>query len=62
MADHVSVAELLRAGELPWRNALLVEVNFRLENRDFACHLVILMAEDQIKAMGEALDQFLEAL
>jgi chemotaxis protein CheC len=61
MADRVPVEAMLRAEDVSWRNALLVEVNFRLEGRSFACHLVILMPEDEIRSMAGALDRFLEA-
>lgn len=61
LADRVQAAVLLRVEDVSWRSALLVEVNFRLEHRSFACHLVILMAEEEIRTMAEALDHFLEA-
>lgn len=61
MADGVPASALLRVEDVSWRSALLVEVNFRLEQRSFACHLVILMAEAEIRIMAEALDHFLEA-
>lgn len=61
LADRMPVEELLHMGNVSWQNALLVEVNFRLEQRSFACHLVMLMAEDQIAVMAEALDHFLES-
>jgi len=61
MADRVPVEAMLRAEDVSWRNALLVEVNFRLEGRSFACHLVILMPEEEIRLMAGALDRFLAA-
>jgi len=60
LADHLPIEELLSVGDLSWNNALLVEVNFSLEQRNFACHLLILMTEEEIKALAEALDRFLE--
>ena len=61
IADQIPVEELLPAGSMDWRNALLVEVNFRLEQRSFACHLVILMIEGDIKSLVDSLDRFLAA-
>ncbi len=61
LADRVPIADLLKIGDVSWQNALLVEVNFRLEQRSFACHLVMLMAEEEIKALAKALDRFLES-
>ncbi len=60
MADRVPADALLRSEDLSWSTALLVEVNFRLEQRSFACHLVILMAQEEIRVMALALDRFLE--
>ncbi len=60
MADRVAIEKLLSGGEVSWHNALLVEVNFSLEQRNFACHLLILMTENEIKSLATALDRFLE--
>jgi chemotaxis protein CheC len=62
MADKVLIENLLPADGMSWSSALLVEVNFRLERRSFACHLAILMVEDEIRAMARALDGFLATL
>ena len=60
MVDRTPVEALLRAQDVSWRSALLVEVNFRLEQRSFACHLTVLMPEAEIQAVAQALDRFLE--
>lgn len=62
MADTTPLERLLQDNPVPWSTALLVEVDFRLENRSFACHLVILMPEDEIRALMQAVDRFLEFL
>lgn len=62
MADAMPLERLLQDNPVPWTAALLVEVDFRLENRSFACHLVILMPEDEIRALLQAVDHFLESL
>lgn len=62
MADASPLERLLQDKQVPWTAALLVEIDFSLENRSFACHLVILMPEDEIKALMEAVDRFLESL
>lgn len=58
-ADHVPSEALLHTEALPWENALLVEVNFGLEQRDFACHLIVFLDETQIGTLANALEQFL---
>jgi len=62
MADALPLEQLLQGKPVPWTTALLVEVNFRLEKRCFACHLVILMPEEEIRSLTVAVDRFLESL
>lgn len=62
MAMRRNVAELLEAEQLGWSHALLIEVNFSLEERGFKCHLVLLMPEESIELMRSVLDQMLSDL
>lgn len=62
LAQHVEVASLIRAGEVDTPSALFIEVNFKLERRAFACHLVMLMTEHEIVRIRDAVDRFLAAL
>jgi len=64
MAGRVTAGagELLCSGTVPWSNALLVEVNFRLEQRSFACHLIMLIPENEIKVIASGLERFLDAI
>jgi chemotaxis protein CheC len=60
MADAVPLGNLFKTSDISWNTALLVEVNFRLEQRSFACHLVMLMPENEVVVLAAALDRFLE--
>jgi chemotaxis protein CheC len=62
IAEQVPIERLLQPGTLPWEIALLVEVNFGLEARQFVCHLLMLMPEESIQTMKHALDHFLTSL
>jgi chemotaxis protein CheC len=62
MAERCPVYNLFKAAKLNWTHALLVEINFSLEEKGFAAHLVILMPEESIMTMRDALDRFLESL
>jgi chemotaxis protein CheC len=53
---------VFQPGVLQWEVALLVEVNFALEDQSFRAHLVMLMAEESIRHMNEALDELLSSL
>ena len=57
MLDDVFQADLLA-----WRVAVLLEVNFVLENHSFRAHLVMLMAEDSISSMHDALNALLASV
>lgn len=62
MAVRKGVDELLEPERLGWSHALLIEVNFTLEERGFRCHLVMLMPEESIELMRGVLDQMLSAI
>ena len=62
IADQTPAYRLLKPEHIQARVALLVEVYFVLEQRDFRSHLIILMPENDILALGKALDRFIEAL
>ena len=60
MAEHIPVDRLIDPKKMTCNYALLVEVNFTLEERNFTSHMTFLMPEESIQSMGEALDKFME--
>lgn len=63
LAKHVSPRNLLGTGRsLKDTVALLVEVNFKLERRSFSCNLLVLMPEDELETVRDALDTFIAEL
>ncbi|MFM0289018.1 chemotaxis protein CheC [Paraburkholderia megapolitana] len=58
----LSLDEVFQPGVLAWEVALLIEVNFALEDHSFRAHFVMLMAEDSIRLMNLALDALLSSL
>ena len=56
------IASELAPHAISWEHALLVAVNFRVEQRDFRCHLALLFPEQAIGQIRRALDHLLEAL
>lgn len=62
IAENISAKSLFSSDNVQWDYALQVEVNFKLEKRNFISHLVILMAEDAIASLKHSLDVFLEAV
>ncbi|HEX3635749.1 MAG TPA: chemotaxis protein CheC [Paraburkholderia sp.] len=62
LGQALTLDEVFQPGVLQWEVALLVEVNFALEDQSFRAHLVMLMAEESIRHMSEALDELLSSL
>lgn len=58
----MSLDDVFHPASLAWQTALLLEVNFALEDQSFRAHLVMLMAEESILHMNEALDALLSSL
>ena len=62
LGEAMTLDEVFQPGVLRWEVALLVEVNFALEDQSFRAHLVMLMAEESIRHMNGALDALLSSL
>ncbi|MGD8430414.1 MAG: hypothetical protein PVH31_08390 [Ectothiorhodospiraceae bacterium] len=62
MAVGAAISRLLDVEQLRWAHALLVEVNFSVEERGFRCHLVLMLPERSIDVMRDALTQLLSEL
>lgn len=62
MAENATLENVLNPDALSWSHALLMEVNFSLENSEFKSHLLILMAEETINSLRITLDKYLEAI
>ena len=56
------VDRVLDATALPWKTALVVEVNFRVEGRAFVAHSLVFWPETAIERVREHIDSFLAAL
>lgn len=61
MAKGVPVNDLMKLDQLTWKFAVLIEVNFALEERNFTCHLTQLMPESSIEKLRESIDAFMES-
>jgi chemotaxis protein CheC len=62
LGNAMTLDEVFQPGMLQWEVALLVEVNFALEDQSFRAHLVMLMAEESIRHMNGALDALISSL
>ncbi|MDR5738940.1 MULTISPECIES: chemotaxis protein CheC [unclassified Caballeronia] len=59
---ELALDDVFQPAMLAWKSALLLEVNFALEDHSFRAHLVMLMAEDAIQHLRDALDALLSSL
>ncbi|WP_322106219.1 chemotaxis protein CheC [Paraburkholderia sp. J41] len=62
LGEAIMLDEVFQPGLLAWDVALLVEVNFALEDHRFRAHLVMLMAEESIHVVSRAIDALLHSL
>lgn len=62
LGERVTLDQVFQPGLLAWDLALLVEVNFALEDHRFRAHLVMLMAEESIVHVSRAIDTLLHSL
>lgn len=62
LARECRAEDLLKPEQVGWARALLIEVKFSLEARDFRCHLILLMPEESIGRMRAVLDRMLADL
>lgn len=62
LAVRTPVRKLLDVENLDWTCALLIEVNFALDERNFKCHMLTLMPENSLDYIRKTLDQMLEEL
>jgi chemotaxis protein CheC len=62
LGQEIALDDVFQADVLAWRVALLLEVSLALEDQTFRAHLVMLMAEDSIRRMRDALNALLSRL
>lgn len=60
MAERKPLDQVLVPEQLSWSHALLMEVNFTVEGRDFKCHMLMFMTEEAIDTLRGILDGFME--
>jgi chemotaxis protein CheC len=59
---HMALSDLLDPGHLPWDRALVAEVNFRIVERAFCCHLLTFWPDESISVLLRSVDAFLAQL
>lgn len=62
IGERTPVTTIITPHNMTWNYALMVGIDFGIEDRTFKCHMLILMAEESILVLGSALDNFLESM
>lgn len=60
LGRHVGIDELLRRNASRWDRLLAIEIDYRIENRDINCDLMLLFTEDSLEPLSQ-LAAFIEA-
>jgi chemotaxis protein CheC len=59
---RAALGDLLDTGCPPWSRALVAEVNFRIVDRAFCCHLLTFWPDESIGVLMHSVDRFLAEL
>jgi chemotaxis protein CheC len=59
---RTTVPELFDIRHLPWDKALIAEINFRIVERAFCCHLLTFWPDESISVLLRSVDAFLAQL
>jgi|TARA_Y100000310_G_scaffold321335_1_gene378817 chemotaxis protein CheY-P-specific phosphatase CheC len=62
IGQEIPIYELLDQENLNWEHALVLKVNYRVEDRSFTCDLLLLMPEKAIESLVSKIDSILEKL
>jgi len=60
IGHRIEIGRVMAEEQMSWDQALLIEINYRLEKRSFTCDLLLLMPDDAIRAIIAAVDRFME--
>lgn len=62
MAERTCLDNIISPDKLSWSYALLLEVNFTLEDRDFRSHVLLLLAEEAIDSLHQKITRFMDSI
>ncbi len=62
IGQEIPIHELLDQENLTWEYALVLKVNYKVEDRSFTCDLLLLMPEKAIETLITKIDRILEEL
>jgi chemotaxis protein CheC len=60
LGQHCNIADLLKNNNMKWKQALVVEINYAIENHKINCDLLLVIAEHSITGLVEKLNYLLD--
>ncbi|ACE84747.1 histidine kinase [Cellvibrio japonicus] len=60
LGHHCNITDLLQSNNMKWKQALVVEINYAIENRQINCDLLLVIAEHSISGLVEKLNYLLD--
>lgn len=60
LGQHCNITDLLNNNKMTWKQALVVEINYAIENHKINCDLLIVIAEQSIPGLVEKLNYLLD--
>lgn len=60
LGQHCNIADLLHNNSMKWKQALVVEINYAIENHKINCDLLLVIAEHSIHGLVEKLNYLLD--
>ncbi len=60
LGQHCNITDLLHSNNMKWKQALVVEINYAIENHKINCDLLLVIAEHSIHGLIEKLNYLLD--
>lgn len=60
LGHHCNIKDLLQSSNMRWKEALVVEINYAIENHRINCDLLLVMTENSVKGLVEKLNYLLD--
>ncbi len=60
LGQHCNIADLLKSGHMRWEEALVVEINYAIENHRINCDLLLVITEHSVAGLAEKLNYLLD--
>jgi chemotaxis protein CheC len=60
LGQHCNITDLVQSNSMRWNEALVVEINYSIENHRINCDLLLVIAEQSLAGLIEKLNYMLD--